>query len=237
MDGSCCHQINYDNINNLEPLFARFGLPVTVVNDNGPQFRGAEFSDYMTTHGIQHRRVTPYWPQANGQVERQNRTLLKALRTATAEGKNWRKELLSFLLVYRSTPHSVTGASPAELMFRRSIRTKMPSLTPSVSDPEVRAQDATSKQKGKEYADKRRKAAPRNFSPGDQVLLRQEKNNKVSTYFEHTPYTVVFQKGNIVVLRSSKGQVIQRNVAHDSWEPFTVMMNLILIQILTMCQI
>lgn len=55
-------------INNLEPLFARFGLPVTVVTDNGPQFRGAEFSDYMTTHGIQHRRVTPYWPQANGQV-------------------------------------------------------------------------------------------------------------------------------------------------------------------------
>lgn len=99
-------------------------------------------------------------------------------------------------------------------MFRRSIRTKMPSLTPSVSDPEVRARDATSKQKGKEYADKRRKAAPRNFSPGDQVLLRQEKNNKLSTCFEHTPYTVVFQKGNSVVLRSSKGQVIQRNVAH-----------------------
>ena len=34
-----------------------------------------------------------------------------------------------FLLAYRSTPHSTTGISPAELLFRRPLRTKLPQVT------------------------------------------------------------------------------------------------------------
>ena len=33
-----------------------------------------------------------------------------------------------FLMMYRSTPHSTTGISHAELLFGRKIRTKLPHL-------------------------------------------------------------------------------------------------------------
>lgn len=66
-------------LGHLDLIFARHGFPVSIVSDNGPQFVAAEFKDYMIEHGICHRRVTPYWPQANGQVERQNRAIQESV--------------------------------------------------------------------------------------------------------------------------------------------------------------
>ena len=64
-----------------------------IVTDNGPQFTSTEFSTYLSSSGIAHRKVTPYWPQANSEVERFNRTVEKAIRAANIEGKNWKEEL------------------------------------------------------------------------------------------------------------------------------------------------
>lgn len=49
------------------------------------QIRG--FRQYLKSHDIRLRIVMPYWPSANGEVERFNRTLGKAIRCAHAEGK------------------------------------------------------------------------------------------------------------------------------------------------------
>ena len=68
------------------------------------------------------------WPRANGEVERQVRSLLKAMRIAHAEGLDWLKELLKCLLCYRSTPHKTTGESPAKLLFGREIPSKLPGV-------------------------------------------------------------------------------------------------------------
>ncbi len=84
----------------------------------------------MESHTVE---VTPYWPQANSEVERFNRTLEKAIRAANTEGKDWKSELNTFLLNYRATAHCTTGKSPAVLLFGREIRTKLPSLNTSRS--------------------------------------------------------------------------------------------------------
>ena len=42
------------------------------------------------------------------------------------EGKSWQQELQKYPLAYRSTPHTTTGISPADLLYGRKIRTKMP---------------------------------------------------------------------------------------------------------------
>ena len=115
-------------INRMKSCFAVHGLPEEIVTDNGPQFVAEEFDSYLRDHSITHRRVTPYWPQANSEVERFNRTLEKAIRAATTEGKDWKNEINTFLLIYRATPHCTTGKSPAVLLFGREIRTKLPSL-------------------------------------------------------------------------------------------------------------
>ena len=48
------------------------------------------------------------------------------MRASHAEGKPWQRELQKYLSAYRSTPHTTTGVSPAELLHGRRIGTKMP---------------------------------------------------------------------------------------------------------------
>ena len=100
----------------LEKIFLRHGLPVTLKSDNGPQFRSTDFDQYCTDNGIDHLKVTARWAQANGEVERQNASLMKRIRIAQAENKDWRRELTTYLLAARSIPHATTGTSPAELL-------------------------------------------------------------------------------------------------------------------------
>ena len=104
------------------------GLPVSITTDNGPQFISQEFQRFVDYECIDHRRVTPLWPQANGEVDRENRSLLKTTKIAQIEKNDWRKELESFLVMHRTTPHSATVVSPAELMFRRKLRTRIPGI-------------------------------------------------------------------------------------------------------------
>ena len=66
-------------INSLKKMFATRGLPYTVMSDNGPHFVAEAFETLLKDNGIEHRRTTPLWPQANGEIERQNRSLLKRM--------------------------------------------------------------------------------------------------------------------------------------------------------------
>lgn len=72
-----------DKINEcLDKIFSRHGLPLSIASDNEPQFFSRIFYEYLKNNGINHRKVTPLWPQANGEIERQNRSLLKRLQIA-----------------------------------------------------------------------------------------------------------------------------------------------------------
>ena len=206
-------------INRMKSCFAVHGLPEEIVTDNGPQFVAEEFDSYLRDHSITHRRVTPYWPQANSEVERFNRTLEKAIRAATTEGKDWKNEINTFLLNYRATPHCTTGKSPAVLLFGREIRTKLPSLNArtlpasqaNVVDPTVLERDRCQKAKMKKYADEKRRAAPSNIKRGDRVLLKQERKNKLSTRYDPDPYVVVGTKGTSLLLKRRAEPEIMRN--------------------------
>ena len=204
----------------LDAQFARHGLPKGLRTDNGSNLVSKEVEDYLNEMGIEHRYTTPLWPRANGEVERQNRSLLKSMRAAHAEGQNWREELNRFLLAYRSTPHSTTGKSPAELLFRRKLTTKMPELVNveeeelEVSDQAVRDRDNQRKQFNKDYVDKKFHARDRNVKEGDSVLLEKKKENKLSPCYEKEPYQVISRYGDQVVLRSPQGVQYKRSLQH-----------------------
>ena len=78
-------------------------------SDNDSQFQSKEFKSFLLEHGIEHHASPPLWPQANGEVERQNRTLLKILKVFHMEGKGWKGELVKFMLAYRTTPQVSVG--------------------------------------------------------------------------------------------------------------------------------
>ena len=197
----------------LSKIFVTHGLPLSLRADNGPQFTSEHFTKYLEENGIEHRRTTPLWPPANGEIERQNRSILKRLRIAQAEGRNWKSEMDNFLMMYLSIPHSTNGVSPAELLFKRRIRTKLPHLQEFSIEDEVRDSDSERKEKGKVYAVCQRNARESEIREGDKVLLRQEKENKLSTPYKQSPFTVIQQNSNSVVVEAD-GVQYRRNVTH-----------------------
>ena len=93
------------------------GLPETLTSDNGGQFTSNEMESFLKINGITHNRTTLLWLQANGQVERINRFIKKAIQAAINEGCNWQHEFDTFLLIYRNTLHCTTGETPSFLFF------------------------------------------------------------------------------------------------------------------------
>ena len=144
----------------------------------------AEMEEYLNEMGIGHRLTTPLWPRANGEVERQNRSLLKAMRVAHAEKRDWRLELNKYLLAYRSTPHITTGQSPAELLFGRKLSTKLPEVADLEESGISAGQRSRCRKKrvGADHADKRHQAAEKCIQEGEFVLLEKRKENKLSPH-------------------------------------------------------
>ena len=202
-------------------IFQTHGIPESVRSDNGPPFSSAEFEGFLDYLGIAHLKGIPYWPQSNGEVERCNKTLLKIIRIATLEGKDWKKELQNFLFQYRTTPHTVTGLSPAELLMGRCLKDKLPKVTiPSERITEahwqqlLRERDARGKLRQKEYANSKRSAQYSDIVEGDQILLNKSRDTKLSPNFEPVPYKVVEKKGNAVLLKDQDGNTKLRNTSH-----------------------
>lgn len=111
-------------IHRLRETFARFGIPVTLVSDNGTCFTSREFKEFLSRNGIKHKLIAPYHPATNGQAERYVQIVKQGLRTMTGEG-DLPTNLCRLLMQYRRLPHSETNQPPAELIFKHHYRTRL----------------------------------------------------------------------------------------------------------------
>ncbi|XP_058456329.1 uncharacterized protein K02A2.6-like [Malaya genurostris] len=208
-----------DTIHRLGRIFTRLGYPVTITLDNARQFISAEFEEYCSSHGIHLNNTTPYWPQENGLVERQNRSILKRLQISQALKRDWKTDLNDYLVMYYTTPHSVTGKTPTEMFYGHTIRSKLPRLSDIEEVPrndEVFDCDFICKQKGKEHADKKRQATPSLLRVRDTVLMQNLlPGNKLTTTYGPTEFEVVDKTGARVVIQNKQtNKVYERNSAH-----------------------
>ena len=100
-------------------IICRYGIPRELVSDNGKQFDSSAFRDFCSELGIKNHYSSPAHPQANGQVEVTNRSLLKIIKTQLEGAKGiWPDELPSILWAYRTTARSPTGEMPFRLAYR-----------------------------------------------------------------------------------------------------------------------
>ena len=204
----------------LADIFARFGNPKVLITDNGRQFVAEEFQDFMKANGIQHRRVSPYFPQANGQVERFHRYLKHSIRAAELDGLSWTEVLPTILQVYRSTPHAGTNMTPAKLFLNREITTKLPTVPEmDQNNPEERYKEY--QRKLCEYTDAKRHAQQHNLVPGDIVFVANTKSGKLIPTFGHQKYVIVRCKGpdTFELVNAETGQHLTRNVKFLSRVP------------------
>jgi len=167
-------------------------------------------------HAEWNLKTTPKWPQGNGEVERHNASLTKRIRIAQAEGVHWKKEVGRYVTKYRSIGHTTTGKSPAELLFNRKMRRKLPELHADCQlDLETRDRDTQVKAKTKAYADKAVNAKPSDITVGNQALVREERKDKFSTPFNPMPYRVVSKTGNSVIVEAPGGTQYSRNTSYE----------------------
>ena len=76
------------------------------------------FRDFCSELGIKNHYSSPAHPQANGQVEVTNRSLLKIIKTRLEGAKGiWPDELPSVLWAYRTTTRTPTGETPFRLAY------------------------------------------------------------------------------------------------------------------------
>lgn len=109
-------------VDSMRTLFSRFGLPRTIVTDNGTPFTGAEFAQFVQKNGIEHIRTPPYHPQSNGLAERAVRTLKDGLKRMP--GVELSTALSRILCNYRNSPQA-SGVSPSELLLGYRLRTRL----------------------------------------------------------------------------------------------------------------
>ena len=224
----------------LEKHFTRHGIPETLMTDNGSNLVSHEMEIFFDELGIKHKRTVPLWPRANGEVKRQYKPFGKAMRASHAEGKPWQGELQKYLLAYRSTPHTTTGVSPAELLYGRRIRTKMPEFgsteeegeRPGTTHQQARDQDAEHKKRSSKYGANER-ATESDVSEGDIVLLMRKRENRLSATYDPEPYRekredlVVIERGETLLNRNvghvktfiePVPRVVKRGIDHVSWK-------------------
>ncbi|XP_043229845.1 uncharacterized protein K02A2.6-like isoform X2 [Amphibalanus amphitrite] len=118
-------------IDRLRQTFACHGLPLVLVSDNATAFASSEFSAFLKGNGIKHLFSPPRHPSSNGQAEAMVKVVKNALRNRTG---SLQTRLHRFLLSYRTSPHSSTGRSPAELLFGRPLRTRLDVCKPSLRE-------------------------------------------------------------------------------------------------------
>ena len=68
-------------------IVCRFGIPRTIISENGRQFNSHRFRTFCTNLGIKNKYSSLGHPQANGQTEVMNRTLLKIIKTRLVGAK------------------------------------------------------------------------------------------------------------------------------------------------------
>ena len=99
-----------------ENIYCRYGAPIQVVTDNGPEVKEA-FEKLLKRMGIPQIRITPYNHHANGVVERGHFILREAIVKACKDKiSDWPTKVPEVVFADRVTVNRVTGFSPFQLL-------------------------------------------------------------------------------------------------------------------------
>ena len=122
-------------VNCLSHSFSRFGIPVKIISDNGPQFISNEFDKFVSQLGIVHSRSSNYFPSSNGCIERFHSTLKSRLKRIFYDQGHVEFEVALVKVLYdvRKTTNAMTGQTPFQLMFGRPMRTDLSRLTEGIT--------------------------------------------------------------------------------------------------------
>ena len=101
----------------VEEWICRYGIPKEVTVDGGGEFK-KELQVAMKRTGVKIRVVTPYYPEAQGMIERGHKEIKDALiKMCGEDGKRWKEYLPLVTFADRISTKRTTGYTPFELQF------------------------------------------------------------------------------------------------------------------------
>jgi transposase InsO family protein len=83
----------------LEQIIHRFGFPQTLMTNQGALFMSHQFKEFASSLRIKLLNSSPYYAQANEQVESSNKILIRLIKKKIEEIPRWWHEVLSVALV------------------------------------------------------------------------------------------------------------------------------------------
>lgn len=96
----------------------RFGIPETITTNQLSVFVGQKMQEFVGETGFRLVTSTPYYTQANGQVEEDNKLIISLIRKhVSKKPKNWHKTLDQILWACRTPPKEATISTPFRLTF------------------------------------------------------------------------------------------------------------------------
>ncbi|XP_075650056.1 uncharacterized protein LOC142620585 [Castanea sativa] len=102
----------------LRNIITRFGVPHTLISDNGLQFDSKAFRKYCGELRIRNKYSTPAYPQGNGQAETTNNVILSGLEKILDDAKGkWVDKLPHMLWTYRTMPRRLTGETSFSMTY------------------------------------------------------------------------------------------------------------------------
>ena len=111
----------------LTDIFSTFGMPDYIHNDRALDFLSKETTDYLHGLGIATSKTSRYNPRGNGQVERLNGSLWKAIHCTIHSQRSplsrWEEVLPHALNSIRSLLCTATNQTPHERIFNYSRKT------------------------------------------------------------------------------------------------------------------
>ena len=170
-----------DIINHMKSIFARHGVPESLLSDNGPQYAAEAFTTFSKEYGFTHLTSSPRSPQGNGAAERAVRTVKTLLKKCD--------DPYVALMPYRSTPLE-NGFSPSELLMGRRLRTTIPTITeqllPSVPAKSlVKERERKIRERQQDNFNKHHRASPlKPLKSGDSVYITD--NSREGTVVEES---------------------------------------------------
>ena len=126
-------------IGQLKSVFSEYGIPVTVMSDNGPQFASTEFKEFSRQYRFSHITSLPHCAQANGFIEHMVQIVKMSMKKCLASGHDFNLTTL----VYRATLQSNKLPSPAEMLNNRRFRALLPMCSVQTAPPREALHDQT----------------------------------------------------------------------------------------------
>ena len=199
-------------IRKLKNIFARYGVPLTLISDNGPQYSSRTFKNFVRKWQIEHVTTSPEFAQPNGFIERNVQTVKKLMKKAIESGEDPYIALMNF----RATPKA-DKKSPAELLMGRIIRTLLPTLHQKKQEPQLTLLDNKVKER---YDRSAKKLTP--LDAGDYIRYRHRGSWEPAKVLDRaeTPrsYNILTGKGTIV--RRNRQHLLQTGETfHDLTPP------------------